>query len=462
MRQGVVDGVPLVWSPSEDAFVGSLALRVGPPFEAPLEYGSSQLIASAVMRALADRPTLTVALDGISVSFMSLGERDEVVADLAAVCRVLTRLSPADIAVALAEAPADPVGLEDARFAWHLFWRYGHTGLGRIGAPRVVPEPRVEDVLAFARRHILASSAAYTFTGEPPTGTGRLALPEGPRPVRPPSCPLPHAFPVVVRGDVSGPSLSFEGPATAAQEVLCAVILDRLRERLTAARLPAEVDWPNLLLTPSTCVTAITGEGTGAVGEEVAATMVAVVNELADSGPSPRELEDARRLVARSYVDEDVVGRLDEAAGEMASVGSITTADDIGAELDEASAAQVRQLAQQARASALVGVPADGAGSSHGPVGGVAEALDRAPSRRPPRAARWWRPRPEVTVDDGGVWSWRENEWVGGPWSRVAGVARTGGSRTLLLLDGRRVDVTGPAVRQVDLRTADRQWDTRA
>ncbi|GAB3921716.1 hypothetical protein GCM10029976_009160 [Kribbella albertanoniae] len=440
LRTTEVDGVPVYWLPGPGTLRANLWFRAGMADEPLPTHGWLHLLEHL---ALHGRHSIRTPVNGqvslLHTAFDVEGEPDDVVAHLRDLCRWLSQPAFSDLdherRVLRAESSrrgGNPVGS-------HLLWRYGARGVGlaeydEFGLHTAQPDGLRE----LAARAYARGNAVLALSGPPPAGL-ELPLPPGPRmiPARSVQCeqPLPGGF----AGRPDAIALS----GTAARSTAASAML-RAFERGLQGGLRHDsgvgysawssyevVDADRAMLTVGMDV--IPEALRDAVSESIA-----ILRRLRDRGPDPVELRDDLDAQIRQFGTRPAHQWLPILAARDALLGTPVTnsVEELSAETDAVTVAQVREVALSVWRDLLVSVDPKAGGDPQ------LTWLDSPPAVVKPSDGRRFRPiHPEhkgaLTVGATGVHLETADGRASAAYDEVAGMVRyPDGGRQLIQHDG--------------------------
>ncbi|MFC9690713.1 hypothetical protein ACFTSF_19340 [Kribbella sp. NPDC056951] len=445
LRLAEVDGVPVYWLPGPGTLQASLWFRAGMVDEQLPAHGWLHLLEHL---ALHGRHSIRTPVNGhvslLHTSFDVEGEPDEVVAHLRDLCRWLSEPVFSDLdherRVLRAESSrrgGNPVGS-------HLLWRYGARGAGlaeydEFGLYTAEPEGLRE----LAARAYAQGNAVLALSGPPPAGL-ELPLRPGPRmiPARSVQCdqPLPGGF--------AGRPAAIALSGTAARSTAAGAMLRAFERGLQGGlRHDSGVGysaWSSYELVDAD--RAMLTVGMDVIPEALRSAVsesIAVLRRLRDRGPDPVELRDDLAAQIRQFGTRPAHQWLPILAARDALLGTPVTnsVEELAAETDAVTVAQVRGVAVSVWRDLLVSVDPDGGGDPQ------LTWLGSPPDVVKPLDGRRFRPiHPEskgaLTVGTTGVHREAADGRVSAAYNDIAGMVRyPDGGRQLIRHDGYQVQV---------------------
>lgn len=445
LRTTEVDGVPVYWLPGPGTLRANLWFRAGMADEPLPTHGWLHLLEHL---ALHGRHSIRTPVNGqvslLHTAFDVEGEPDDVVAHLRDLCRWLSEPVFSDLdherRVLRAESSrrgGNPVGS-------HLLWRYGARGAGlaeydEFGLYTAEPDGLRE----LAARAYTQGNAVLALSGPPPAGL-ELPLRPGPRmpPARSVQCdqPLPGGF----AGRPDAIALS----GTAARSTAAGAML-RAFERGLQGGLRHESGvgysaWSSYELVDAD--QAMLTVGMDVIPEALPSAVsesIAVLRRLRDRGPDPVELRDDLAAQIRQFGTRPAHQWLPFLAARDALLGTPVTnsVEELAAETDAVTAAQVREVALSVWRDLLVSVDPEGAGDPQLTWLGSPPAVVK-----PSDGRRFRLIHPEskgaLTVGATGVHRETADGSTSAAYGEVAGMVRyPDGGRQLIRYDGYQVQV---------------------
>lgn len=354
-----VDGVPVFFLPVPGLLRAELIFRVGDVDEALPRRGITHLVEHLALHSRAHRPDwwrANARVEPYATRFYVRGAPDDVSSFISDVTTSLSELPldrlPAELAVLRTEAANSGGG--SIKQIWSH--RFGARGLGvsdyvQFGLKWL----GASDVRAWAEERFNAGNAVLWVSGELPSNL-RLNLKPGKRFPRPQVKPLDHATPAFYHHGETGVALSMltkAGITTA--YVVSEVLNDRVRKRLRHAESLAYDAHVNLQVGGITAFADALAENAG----QAAASIVAVVRELADVGHRPDEVETllASTRAARLEPNAALESLSDAALFELGVATSVISWDDYDREAAALTAADLALATEAALSTALLAIP---------------------------------------------------------------------------------------------------------
>lgn len=355
-----VDGVPVFFLPVPGLLRAQLIFRVGHVDETLPRRGITHLVEHLAVHSRAHRPDwwrASASVEPYVTRFSVRGAPDDVSSFISDVTTNLSELDldrlPAELAVLRTEAAN--AGGGSIKQIWSH--RYGARGLGVADYVELgLRWLGASHVRAWADERFNAGNAVLWVSGELPRNL-RLNLRPGKRFPRPQVNPLDHATPAVYhhQGD-TGVALSMltkAGITTA--YVVSEVLDDRVRKRLRYAESLAYDAHAHLQAGGIMAFADALPENAG----QAAASLIAVVRELASLGHRPDELETvlASTRAARLEPGAAFESLNDVAMMELGAATSIISWDDYDKEAEALTAADLALAAEAALSTALLAIP---------------------------------------------------------------------------------------------------------
>ena len=296
-------------------------------------------------------------VDPVMTMFWAQGSDEQVAEFLASVARGLGDLPVDRLADELrvleieAEQPGSPSNL-----GFDLAHRFGPHGAGIANYPEYGLRIITPDVVAdWARTRFGASNAVLWFSGPVPPG---LRLPGLPRTPRPETAPLP---PLLTHGrsftavDTSRVSLSCVYRGWSGVNTAMYLARQRVYEELRRDALSYGVGYDRLFIGAGHALAHVAADAADGAHARVARTLVDVLDEFADSGPRPEEVE-AFREFRRQFREgpEHRLGTLESAARQQLFDGESVLPDDVDAHLDAQTVVSIRDDLRDAMPSLLL------------------------------------------------------------------------------------------------------------
>jgi zinc protease len=334
----------------------ALVFRVGVADETAATRGVTHLVEHLAMPVGVFRhmpAACNAVVDMTRTTFFADGEPHDVTAFLAGVIERLANLPlderfDVERQILLAEAETN-----DAAAVDHLAMiRYGLDGYGLVGvAEHGLHRLRRDEVRAWAAERFGRQNAVILCTGPPPDLPVRLA--EGRRwPM--PICPERGRPRTKTGGPGGGATVTFTGPPTAAFQVARRILADRAEQVLRHQRgLSYTASGDSTRLADSIHAT-IHGACRDADGSALLGELLAIIDDVAENGPTAAELEADRTSNARDLTTRDPTMRVAYSAlSELYGIEPVMLADLLA---DEArvTADDVAAAVAAARATLLI------------------------------------------------------------------------------------------------------------
>jgi zinc protease len=355
-----VDGVPVFFLPVPGLLRAELIFRVGQVDEALPRRGITHLVEHLALHSRAHRPDwwrANATVEPYVTRFSVRGAPDDISSFISDVTTSLSELPidrlPAELAVLRTEAVN--AGGGSIREIWSH--RFGARGLGvsdylEFGLKWL----GASDVRAWAEERFNAGNAVLWVSGELPRNL-RLNLRPGKRFPRPQVKPLDHATPAFYHHPGNtGVALSMLSKAGITTRYLVSEVLDdRVRKRLRHAESLAYDARVSLQAGGIAAFADSLAENAG----QAAASLIAVVRELAELGHRPDELEMllASTRAARQEPGAALESLIDAAFMEVGAATSIISWDDYDKEAEALTAADVALATEAALSTALLAIP---------------------------------------------------------------------------------------------------------
>lgn len=304
------NGIPLLWSPCPGPLAGGIVFRVGRADEPIPQGGITHLVEHLAMSGAEDGPydDCNAFIDAAVTVFAARGEPADVAGFVNQVAATLSDLPLSRVAaerrVLNLEGAEGGIGVGGAL----LVARYGLRGFGVVGSQELgLGWLGPEQVAAYAARYFTAGNAAMWFTGPPPPGLDPI-LPAGPRQPLPLTAPRPMRLPACIQdegdehdreaGVALGLLLPWGPPAAVGLDILQRRAFKRLRADLGASY-HVEAG-PSEDLDADTVHALVVADALRDRVPRVRNALLAMVDELAEEGPTRQELDRAARDYQRS------------------------------------------------------------------------------------------------------------------------------------------------------------------
>ena len=317
INHDMIDGVSTFWMDVPGPLAAILSFRVGRADEVPAQYGITHLVEHLALAPLGVQDyEHNGGVEPIRTSFQVSGTRSDVVTFLESSTRALSDLSTDRILVERAilkrEADEQGRGLGDAIRGY----RFGGIGLGATADEEYGIRWLGGDLVrAWSDERFGRANAVLVLSG-PPDGV-RLHLGDGPLYAPPPVVTQPTvSLPTFVNWDNPGVAMTYVGKRTPAANMVANIVHRRMRSRLRfdlgavydidLAYDPIGADLVHVVL------------GTEADDREtkrVLQTMLDIVDEMAERGPTAEELANEVTGLLRGWeLDDARLGYLFESA----------------------------------------------------------------------------------------------------------------------------------------------------
>lgn len=361
-----VDGVPVFWVPGQGRLRASLWFRAGMVDESLPTRGWLHLLEHL---ALHGRDSIRAPVNGhvslLHSSFDIEGEPDEVVAFLREVCRWLTTPDLSELEHERRVLRAESATRGGGGVGSHLLWRYGARGPGLAGYDELGLYTADADRLrALAAWAYAQGNAVLALSGPPPAGL-ELPLRPGshdlPLPARPCDQPIPAGF----AGRPNAVALSGTVPRSSAAAALLRALERALQRGLRHDSGVGYSAWSSYELVDADHAMLTTGmDVIPEALPTVVAETTAVVRRLRDWGPDPAELRDDLERQIRRFTTEPAANWLPFMAARDVLLGrrATTGTDELAAETDAVTVADVQQAARSLWNDLLVSVDPVGSG----------------------------------------------------------------------------------------------------
>jgi predicted Zn-dependent peptidase len=343
LHHDVVDGLSSYWVEGGGSFRAVLMFRVGMADETLPTRGACHLVEHL---AIEPRPRLYAhnGWCGVdSTGFWAEGERDEVLDYLTGVARRLHPL-PRDRMVAERQILATEGSQRGGSIVTTLLscrWgarTYGTASYDEFGLFRLSED----EAQAWADRYFVADNAVLFMTGEPPEGFG-LELPRGERHILPAAEPISNLLlPTGISLGQGGVGVGLEVDRSAATglglALLASAATARLRHELGVTY---HVGADYQLAGPDTAHLTIAADCLDTNAEQVASTLLAVIDNIASTGPEDAELEYEHERFRRAikapadaldwFATGDLIGVTRERLLEQVSSAAQVTREEVAA-----------------------------------------------------------------------------------------------------------------------------------
>ena len=229
-----IDHVITVWTDAPPPLRAGLLFRTGRVDETLALAGLNHLVEHLALSAVNDPAQRHDGfVGGVMTGFVTIGQAQEVSSFLASVCEALTSLPgnrlEGEKQILEAENAARPYDFRSNL----LVWRYGATGYGMVGMPRLgFRTATIEDLSNYSTQRFTKENAVLWLSGPPPTDI-HLSLPHGMKRPLPPLAPIQPTFPCwFVDNACGGIAAGATVPRVSASSVFRQIADTRLRERL--------------------------------------------------------------------------------------------------------------------------------------------------------------------------------------------------------------------------------------
>jgi zinc protease len=362
------NGIPLLWSPCPGPLAGGIVFRVGRADEPVPQGGITHLVEHLAMSGAEDGPydECNAFIDAAVTVFAARGEPADVAGFVNRVAATLSDLPLGRVAaerrVLNVEGAEAGVGVGGEL----LVARYGLRGFGVVGGRELgLGWLGPEQVAAYAARYFTAGNAALWFTGPPPPSLDPV-LPAGPRQPLPLTAPRPTRLPACIQdegdehdqeaGVALGLLVPWGAAAAAGLDILERRAFKRLRADLGASY-HVEAG-PSEDLDADTVHALVVADALHDGVPKVRDALLAVVDGLAEDGPTRQELDRSARDYQRSHTGQP---ELDgwvcyQAANELYGRPFQQPAER-AARLSALPAGEVATVFQQTRGTAIMALP---------------------------------------------------------------------------------------------------------
>jgi predicted Zn-dependent peptidase len=366
LHRGEIDGIRALWSPCPGPMAGGIAFRVGRADESIPYGGITHLVEHLAMTAAQDGPydDCNAFVDATVTAFAARGEPADVAAFVNHVAATLSDLPLDQVGTHRRVLRVEGAGENGGLRGQLLAARYGLRGFGAAGGRELgLGWLGPEEVAAYAARYFTAGNAVLWFTGQPPAGLSPV-LPAGQRRPLPPASQRPLRLPACLHDgdeddDEGGAALSLLAPWAPATGVGLS-ILDRRAFKLLRGDLGASyhagVDVADDV-DPGTVHAMVTADALPTDVPKVRDGLLAVVNELAATGPTQGELDRSTRDYQRRYANQpeldgwvcgqaanELYGRPFEQPAERIAMLRALTPGDVAAVFERARATAIMAL----------------------------------------------------------------------------------------------------------------------
>ncbi len=458
MHETTISGVPTYWLDGPAPLTGALVFRAGPVFEtwrtAQVTHLVEHLAMSTLPKSHLDRnatvePSLTV--------FHATGAAEEVVDFVNRIGRALSDLPTDRIELEAKVLRAEDGSSGSPALAHAVDLRYEYRGVGVLGAEGPGPHRLSADqVRAHAARYFTRDNAVLVFTGPPPEGID-LSLPAGEPVAEPAAVALPVPTPGYLPEASPVPALSFVlAGRSEARGMLSRIFTERVEDRVRHAEGRVyEVVLDQVRLRRGESLVAVFTDGDEEHAEDVVRAMWEALGDLADSGPTPAEMDHDLDGLRRHLDDpRSVADQLVDAAGRRLAGAAPCSPQERLAEAGSVTAEELRGLAAGARATTLVTMPL----TPRKALDGLVEVGEWEPPQFTlPSGEGFGRKLLSlapldalITVSDEGISARLKGVSHGGRWEDVVGVAAARGLRLLVFARGAELLLTHLSVKNAD------------
>ena len=472
MKQGEIDGVPVLWEDAPGPLTASLVFGVGTRHETFRTIGVTHLVEHLVMAAQPkshlDR-NATVRID--TTEFYASGRPDSVTEFLSRICAAIVDLPVDRLATEAGVLAAEGGFVEHPALCAALGARYGLSGPGLAGSEGPGSHTLTEEhVRTHLSRHFVRRNAVLVATGEPPSDL-RLHLPDGDRVI--PMQAQKSKMVLPARLSWEAPMTSFSmlaGPARSGYGALMRILVDRVTDELRHARgLAYDVDYSGVRLDEKSGLVAIWADGRDDRHATVAEGMWKELQTMVEAGPLPEELAHDRAGLEESLADSrQVVDRLQYNAWRLLSGQELERPDTVRSELAALTSEHLRELAEQALPTVLAHLP-EGCAALLDGLPDRTDDVDRdLPVNGRPFGRRLVSTAPlrlQVIAGDDGITLRLHEDISTVMWEQVVGLGIDNDARYVVSADGRTLpvfpgDLRGGAdlVEMIDARVPGALW----
>ena len=361
MRQDLVDGVPVVWTPGPAPFTAGLVFGVGRRDESFLQGGLTHLVEHLAMSAVGRTPLdCNASVDLTTTEFTATGRPERVVEFLRRICEALRELPVHRLAVEADVLRTENGAVVPPAGGALLAERYGGTGAGLAGYREPAMDAlTAQDVQQWANTRFSRGAAALWLSGPPPEGLS-LPLPDGPAPLRPVQTVRPLPTPALVEHPVDGAvAVGAEVGRLPGLTATCRILSERVEDDLRHRRgISYTVGHEHLLIERDRRFVAVSADCREGQEAVAARALWHGLVRLAEQGPTETELEHDREGLEEYLADpRAAIGEVQAAAAALVTGVPHRTGDELLQEARSLTAQQVRDVAQALRADALLAVP---------------------------------------------------------------------------------------------------------
>lgn len=307
LQRADAGGVALLWARAPEPITGTLLFRAGRADETLRTAGISHLVEHLALREIGRRPyQWNGRVNDATTAFFATGTRDEVLGYLTEVAAALSALplerTTAEKRLLLTEAGLAADDL-DARL---LAMRFGPCGFGLVNSPELgLGWLGADDVAAWAAQRFTAANASLWLSAPPPADW-TLDLPGGEATPPPPVEPIPSLeLPCQLAEGTGGVALSAVGQRSSELQAGWFIAAERAHERL---RREAGISYSPMgtyvALDGKTAHLVLSADCKDPDAGRVRDELLAVLDELADGGPTEAELAWDRSVMSRSLDEQ--------------------------------------------------------------------------------------------------------------------------------------------------------------
>lgn len=362
-QRSEIDGVPVFWAEDTAECTAAIMFRVGFADEPLASLGLTHMVEHLALFKLGRRRFGYNGRVGPSETiFYAQGDEEEVVSFIHDVCASLHALPldrlEAEKRVLLTEEAGQGVSVIDRL----LNFRYGATGpglglYGQLGLRRFDEK----DVLTWAKRCFTRGNCALWINRPPPSDL-RIDLPDGERMPIPALEPIPRVMtPSYIAEGTGGIAASFVGPRSSALGAAFGAAALRAHDLIRRDRgLSYDVTESPIHLTGDTSFRFMGVDCLDEHAPGVLVELLSVLDETAERGPLPLDLEEVTEGYVRFATDDGSVrARLDWATGnELAGAAPITEAQ-LLAETQAVTVESAAEALRNVMPTMMVIAPAD-------------------------------------------------------------------------------------------------------
>ena len=438
-----LDGVPVFCAPEEGLLRALLLFRAGKIDETLPSNGISHLVEHLTLTGVGQQPyEYNGFVEGLLTGFVVAGSPDEVVEFYQRVCAGLTQPPLERVEQEARILQTEGAGRKSGPIDAVLAVRFGARGWGLVNYPEYGLKLPPSAVSEWGRQLFTRENAALALTGPVPDGL-RLPLATGDRRPVPPLTVPRYPLPAWMSMNTSG-----VGVAMLAERSTPLLAILHIAERRAQARLryqdaiSYQVGVNYMRVNGTTAHFTLFADSLPDQAPKVRDGILAVIEELADSGPSDDDVRTELELARRSFQQPDrVITRLQAAVAAELYGAPTQRREEIIAELESVTTTELASALREAIGSAIVVVP-NGVSVDDKRFQPVPEwSRDRLYGRgRRLRHFAGARPTRLILASEGVTMFFQAARFVTIRYSELAGVLQwTDGSRTLLADNGSRI-----------------------